>query len=141
MQVIYRKNPDEISSASRTDSGPLTDGKTKRTSKREKEHKSFNNEFCRDFFKSENMKKAFCLLIDLIYSAFDAETLCKKFKFRCCSKNHSDECCHKWVELRDYFTNLYFPELELQRSPLLIYSNNESNLAMGTEDIDEMIEI
>jgi hypothetical protein len=115
--------------------------KRKGRQKEKKNTKALITSFVETFFKSENMKKAFFILIDLIYSAFDAETLCKKFKFRCCSKNHSDECCHKWVELRDYFTNLYFPELELQRSPLLIYSNNESNLAMGTDDIDEMIEI
>jgi hypothetical protein len=101
---------------SKTESGPITDGKSKRMSGNAKDsQRSFNGTFCKNYFESELIRESFSVYIDLIFSNFDPEVLCGKFEFRCCrEENHGIECLQKWVSLLQYLKIDMIDELGLK---------------------------
>lgn len=115
IQEIYRKDPGSITSKSKTDDGPLTDGKSKRKTHAEG-YRSFNNAFCKEFFRNNLMRDAFNYIIELIYCDYTPTRCCEKFKFNCCNmrNNHCNECDEKWFRLREYFRLAYFRDLDVE---------------------------
>ncbi|OMJ66735.1 hypothetical protein SteCoe_36329 [Stentor coeruleus] len=114
IQEIYRKNPNLVDVKSKTVDGPLTDGKSKRDVQSEG-YRSFNNAFCKEFFKNSLMRKAFHFIIELIYCEYSPKRCCERFKFNCCNMRdpHCFECDEKWSKLREYFRNSYFKDLDV----------------------------
>ena len=97
LQDIYRENTQEIVELSKTYNGPATDGKCKRINK-EISHLSFNNDYCKLFFSEEFNRRAFRVIIELMFLDPDPSTLksSSKFKFYCCPfHEHSEECNRK----------------------------------------------
>ena len=65
--------------------------------------KSYNSNFCSNFFKNKAVRKIFRFYIKLIFLDSDIQKLQKEFNFTCCfKKEHSSECYEKWSQLKDY---------------------------------------
>lgn len=101
---------------SKTESGPRTDGKSKRRLESlENSQRSFNGTFCKTYFQHPSIRESFSAYIDLIFSNFDPESLCEKFEFRCCrEEKHSIECLEKWTRLMNYLKIEMIEELGLK---------------------------
>ena len=107
-----KSNQKALNLLSKTDSGPATDGKSKRIQKK-MQKRSFNDFFVRDYFSDAVVKESFMLYIVFKFSDMDAGKLCEGFKYYCCKSNrHSDECLSKWKSLKDFFFDYMFRDLE-----------------------------
>ena len=98
---------DALKAYSLTETGPLTEGKSKRE-KNNSIAKSFNNTYCKEFIQNPIVKQGFELYIKAIYTGKSCEELCKYFQFRCCDNIVHDEICkQKWLNVEIYsYTNL-----------------------------------
>lgn len=68
-----------------------------------KEFKSYNISFCKMFFEMPEVREAFHLYVNYIFSDYDCDRLCKEFNFQCClSEKHSHVCEKKWRELKEF---------------------------------------
>ena len=79
------------------------------------EFKSFNNRYCKDFFTDDIIRKAFKIIVQLIFSNFEPSVLSEKIKFKCCNstESHPRQCYEKWEELLDYLCNQYFKDIDI----------------------------
>ena len=104
---------DEFEEKSKTEAGPITDGKAKRTEETVKDSfRSFNASFCKAYFENPGIRESFSLYIDLIFSNFDPQVLSNKFEFRCCrNETHSLDCLEKWASLMGYLKGEMIREL------------------------------
>lgn len=114
LEKIYLENKQEMDDTSKTESGPKTDGISKRKVKTKNLEKSFNLTFCQRYFKSSAVLKSFYYYVDLVFYKLDAELLCKKFDFRCCEGNHLPECIEKWLILKQYIRVMMIEELDIE---------------------------
>ena len=116
VKYIYLNGPSFVKKIAATDSGPVTDGKSKRKKElNSSKFKSFNNQYCRDFFKSSILRKAFFLIFELMICNFDPSVLKVKFKFYCClSDTHGVECYKSWIGLKEYLITKYFKDLDVE---------------------------
>ena len=97
-----------------TASGPLTDGKSKRTGECGQVARSFNNQFCTAFFQDPDVREAFNYYTQWMFSIDDPADLVNRFILRCCSKPvHTIECNLKWLRLKYFFNHLMLAELGL----------------------------
>jgi hypothetical protein len=109
---------EELEIISATDSGPLTDGKNKRSAADPNALKSFNNNFCKSYFNSKAVRESFYLMAELVFNNFDPEVLIKKFGFYCCSRMfHTLECFEKWMLLKFYLQEEIFSTLGVDKVP------------------------
>ncbi|OMJ71960.1 hypothetical protein SteCoe_29694 [Stentor coeruleus] len=114
MKKIYDDNIQFFVHLSKTEAGPKTDGKARRQVISESIPKSFNNNFCSEYFQPECVRESFYYYVLLIYAKFDAGLLIEKFQFFCCKDDdHSVKCIDKWMMLKDYITIFMFTELNL----------------------------
>ena len=88
----------------------------------DREHKSFTNRFCKEFYDHAFTREIFTILLNIIYSASHPKNLCDKFKFMCCFSSHTSECEEKWNVLREYLMMSYFLDIEAS-----IKEENEGN--------------
>mmetsp|Transcript_19465 Transcript_19465/g.19479 ORF Transcript_19465/g.19479 Transcript_19465/m.19479 type:complete len:227 (-) Transcript_19465:139-819(-) len=116
LETCYFKNQEELDLISRTESGPKTDGISKRKGRARSLEKSFNMSFCVRYFSSVAVLESFHYYIELIFLKLDPELLCRKFDFRCCSSTHQPECFEKWLILKHYIKVMMIEELGV--SPL-----------------------
>jgi hypothetical protein len=116
LKKLVLENQTIFSTLSKTEAGPLTDGRAKRLSGSEKSSsKSFNFNFCKDYFSIPIVRESFFHYINLIFVNFNPTILCKKFEFYCCRfELHSIECMEKWNELYKYITQDMIEELTLE---------------------------
>lgn len=140
-QDHYADNTYELDFVSKTDSGPLTDGKAKRSDpKKVKDaESSFNNSFCKEYFSTQAVRESFFLFIELAFSSLDPEDLKKKFGFKCCEMTiHTLICIDKWLILKFYLQDEIFKTLELTKpqGSFELSRNLPSIIAIG-----ELIEI
>ena len=121
MIKIINKDCGLLSKISKTEEGPITDGRAKRsTESLALSEKSFNAAFCKAYFANSNVRESFFQYINLIFVDFEPKTLCKKFDFACCRKvKHSVECVEKWGELYRYITQDMIEELACE--PFVTY--------------------
>ena len=121
MIKIINKDSSLFTNMSRTESGPITDGRAKRSAESmQNSEKSFNAAFCKVYFSNVNVRESFFQYINLIFVDFDPATLCKKFDFMCCRGNtHSVQCMEKWGELYRYITHDMIEELSCE--PFVAY--------------------
>jgi hypothetical protein len=67
------------------------------------EFKSYNISFCKMFFEMPEVREAFHLYVNYIFSDYNCERLCEEFNFQCClSEKHSKNCENKWRELQEF---------------------------------------
>lgn len=112
MAEMYRRHEAFLQQLSATEAGPLTDGKHKPHVKElQPQAKSFNNEFCRNFFSSWEVQEYNRLFCDLVYDAPPA-SLCSKLKLRCCAdSNHSTACVEVWANVKHFAARGMLEEL------------------------------
>ncbi|CAG9328702.1 unnamed protein product [Blepharisma stoltei] len=111
LENCYFKNKEELDLISRTESGPKTDGISKRKGRTQSLEKSFNMSFCIRYFSSAAVLESFHYYIELIFLKLDPELLCRKFDFRCCTGGHQPECFEKWLILKHYIKVMMIEEL------------------------------
>jgi hypothetical protein len=116
IKQLYENHPEEFDDISKTESGPITDGKTKREDNEFKRtEKSFNSRFCEEYFRSMNVRESFSVYLELIFCHFDPEVLSEKFEFSCCRmEKHSVECLEKWLFLKDYLKDDMIKEVRCE---------------------------
>ncbi|OMJ74917.1 hypothetical protein SteCoe_26056 [Stentor coeruleus] len=117
-QDQYADNIQQLDLVSKTDAGPLTDGKSKRPNQKKGKdtESSFNNTFCREYFSTQAVKESFFIFIELIFSDFNPEELKKKFGFKCCQMTiHTLVCYDKWMVLKFYLQDEIFKTLEIDK--------------------------
>jgi len=115
LKDIYNKNQNVLEVESQTESGPMTDGKSKRNTN--PAQKSFNTEYIRFYFRNEPVKQSFFYFVELVFSDPNPEILCEKFGFCCClsqtPQEHSYKCCKNWEELKTYVQIKMLEDLEI----------------------------
>mmetsp|Transcript_12766 Transcript_12766/g.18639 ORF Transcript_12766/g.18639 Transcript_12766/m.18639 type:complete len:260 (+) Transcript_12766:1046-1825(+) len=99
---------------SKTEKGPKTDGKNKRTNNDFVPYNSFNDNFCRWYLQELCLRKSFYFYIELIFSDLNPEMLCRKFDMRCCDYLHTENCVKVWKGLKFYVQNKMIQELGLE---------------------------
>lgn len=113
---------------SKTEEGPLTDGKTK--NKSNNFERSYNTSFCIRYFQVPEVVASFLLMIDILFADRNPDGLCKIFKYYCCGKKeHSRNCLDSWELLFEFYTVHFLAEIEKSAREI---KNNE----MHCEAID-----
>ena len=93
----------QLSSIARTDSGPLTDGRSKRKKPAEDTQRTFNDNFCKEYFESEEVRRSWHMYIDLMFCQTSCNGLSEKLGILCCDEeDHSIECENKWSMMKEY---------------------------------------
>ena len=122
---IYQNNSEFFLDKSRTEAGPLTDGKTKRNDFGLPVTRSFNDSFCKYYFEYECIRKSFVLFVQLVFCDFDIKELSQKFNFDCCgNQKHEISCFEKWLSLKEYITGIMMVGVE--RQPVVKYAQFDS---------------
>jgi hypothetical protein len=89
---------------SRTDTGPQTEARSQRTI--ESNSKSFNDQFCRQFFSESFVREAYSLFVQVVFACLDCKVLIRKFGFKPKvhrnSRTDSIECEENWNKLKTY---------------------------------------
>lgn len=116
LKQIYENHSNELDEISKTEAGPITDGKTKREDREAKRtEKSFNSKFCEEYFSSSCVRESFSVYLELIFCQFDPSVLCERFEFCCCrAKKHCVDCVEKWLVLKDYLKDDMIKEVKCQ---------------------------
>lgn len=130
--LIYQNNEFKCKEISKTQSGPGTDGKSKRPKSQQAKRKSFNNAFCSEFFSSKIVQQAFIIIIDAIFADRDISVLCYKFNIFCCDLHREQwkasrkniiirviealECQKKWADLKEFLTNKFISGMKSKPS-------------------------
>ncbi|OMJ70813.1 hypothetical protein SteCoe_21876 [Stentor coeruleus] len=126
-QDHYADHTSELDEVSKTESGPLTDGKARRDYSKVKldTENSFNNKFCKEYFTSQAVRESFCIFIELVFSKIDPEDLNEKFGFSCCQRRlHNLDCYDKWMILKFYLQDEMFATLDYCKPEINIESND-----------------
>jgi hypothetical protein len=65
---------------------------------------SFSNAYLAELFQEE-VVLMLPLYLRLVFGNYNAETLCTKFKFRCCQSEHSNACNKLWKKFESWLKN------------------------------------
>ncbi|CAG9322488.1 unnamed protein product [Blepharisma stoltei] len=110
----FHKYEEELTPISQTENGPKTDGKSKRKEKPDEIAKSFNSEFCKDYFAPYGVRETYYYYIELLFADLNPRILCNKFEFNCCRGNHSKQCLEKWLLMKKYISQYMIKDLQLE---------------------------
>ena len=92
MITFHQENLETLSDFSKTD-----------TKLSDQTFKSYNSNFCSNFFKNKAVRKIFRFYVKLIFLDSDIQKLQKEFNFTCCfKKEHCADCYEKWNQLKEY---------------------------------------
>ena len=147
MKQLYITNQSELDSISKTESGPVTDGRSKRDKDSIKSsEKSFNSSFCKAYFHSKSVRDSFGVYLDLVFSLFDPRVLSEKFEFYCCrSELHSVDCLEKWVSLMEYLKTDMLTEVGCEpvenNNMIVSFPKFEDFIEFNPECSDEEVDI
>ncbi|CAG9321927.1 unnamed protein product [Blepharisma stoltei] len=114
MKKHYFSNEGELELVSKTESGPKTDGRSKRTAKEQASQNSYNSLFCREYFQSAAVRQSFFYYVEYLFSYLNPEDLCEKFDLRCCKNEHDGKCIQKWLILKKYLSYHMIEDLGLE---------------------------
>ena len=90
--------------------GPCVDH---RRSGRKTGHNTYNNSYMREIFREREVREAYSLYVQLLFSRDQPEGLCKRFKVECCGESsHGDECGRKWGEFRKVLVEFLGAEVD-----------------------------
>ena len=115
LRADYQLSEENLSEIARTEQGPATDGVAKRAKSTDdkKPERSFNNEYCRNYFGSIGVRRSFGIYCEVLFASGDLKMLGKKFQLDCCaSKNHTELCKQKWEDFKVYLHTNMILELE-----------------------------
>lgn len=132
---------------SKTEAGPKTDGKTKRNTGENNIPKSFNEKFCKRYFQPVQVRESYFYYTEYIFSEFEPDVLCKKFKLRCCrAPEHSSECLNAWNLLKFYVQKIMLDNLDVEPWMSIESTNDLSqsqrhSKSMTETKIDEIIDM
>ncbi|OMJ91167.1 hypothetical protein SteCoe_6335 [Stentor coeruleus] len=77
-----------------------------------KEFKSYNISFCKMFFEMPEVREAFNLYVNYIFTDYDCKRLCKEFNFKCCLyEKHGYDCEKNWRKLKEFILRDMINEL------------------------------
>ena len=79
----------------KTQCGPITDGPNKSARKR-KTANSFNDDYIKEFFGDEDVRRCWHLFIELVFSDYTCDMKCLRFNIKCCTGGHSEDCYKYW---------------------------------------------
>ena len=112
--TIVNKKSSVFQEFSKTEAGPKTDGKSKRKSPAKPIEKSCNDAFCKFFFGTNEIKEAFHLYIEFLFSNCNSDNLCKTFKYLCCHEAiHTELCAENWLKLKEFFQKIMLEDLQI----------------------------
>ncbi|OMJ70277.1 hypothetical protein SteCoe_31789 [Stentor coeruleus] len=78
----------------------------------DKETRSYNLKFCKMFFERLEVREAFQLYIEFLFSDYDYLRLCREFNFQCCrTLRHTQQCGKRWEELKHFILNDMMEEI------------------------------
>lgn len=64
--------------------------------------KTIENECCSMYLNEFAFRKSFILFVNFVFMDKDIESLCKRFKFRCCGDEKHLRCAEKWEQMHRY---------------------------------------
>ncbi|OMJ95163.1 hypothetical protein SteCoe_1537 [Stentor coeruleus] len=126
-QDHYADHASDLDEISKTESGPLTDGKARRKNSKTKldTENSFNNTFCKEYFTSQSVRESFCIFIELVFTKIDPDCLKERFGFSCCQgRLHNLDCYDKWMILKFYLQDEMFVTLDYCKPDINIENND-----------------
>lgn len=126
-QDHYADHTSDLDEISKTESGPLTDGKSRRKNPQAKldTENSFNNSFCKEYFSTQSVRESFCIFIELVFSKIEPDGLKEKFGFSCCrGRLHNLDCYDKWMILKFYLQDEMFVTLDYCKPDINIENND-----------------
>lgn len=102
--------------AGKTENGPNTDGKSKRKGKAKEQ--SYNDSFCKLFFRDQIILNAFMQFVELVFSERDCKILERKFEFRTVfhKANNCNHCEDTWLKLKSYISHQMIADLYEKQS-------------------------
>jgi hypothetical protein len=114
LRVFIKMNEDEFFYISKTESGPNTDGKNKR--KEQAQYLSWNNQYFKQFFSSDIVKRGYLLYVKIVFRDIKCEVLRVFFKLdpvshiskKCCN----ERCLESWKELERYYSKTILTNLK-----------------------------
>lgn len=85
LKFAVLSHQEKLKILSQTIVGPLTEAQSKRKSEEKQGlSKSFNNNYCKQYFSTPEIKETFQKYIDYLFYGATLDDLCKKFRIRCC---------------------------------------------------------
>ena len=121
--------------------GPATDGKVIR--KRDRldvpEFRSFNDDYCRRFYSSEEVRQFHFHYLQLVYgvSGIDVNDVSRRLSVSCCSGCHTVHCVNVWEQVRHYVMFGMLEQLGIE--PYRCDDNFDVSMT-GYEDEFEMLD-
>ena len=116
-----REHQEHIKNISKTESGPKTDGKTKKRGSLNLT-KSHNDTFCKEFFEARLVRILYSKYLDTVFSDISCMILQKKFEYSPHSasslssrKACSEECEEKWKLFESYLRNDMLKDIGLNQ--------------------------
>jgi hypothetical protein len=78
--------------------------------------KSFNNRFCKEFFRMEQVREVFKIMLQILFFSMKPNVLCSKFAFNCCEKGENDrhgaKCSKVWEDFKIYLQYFYLEDID-----------------------------
>lgn len=103
---LVEENKELLAPLGSTCEGPATDGKIIRQRQRlgAAQHLSFNDDYCKRFYKHEVIRQFHYHFMQLVYGvrSVDVAEVTKKLKVFCCSGGHDGRCEETWGRVRQY---------------------------------------
>lgn len=94
-----------------TENGPGTEGKSKKLPKTiNSEPKTFNDQYCRNFFSDSTLRYAFSLYLDVVFGHFECENLTNRFNFQAIGRSEAEKM-ESWGQLKEYLYHGLYREL------------------------------
>jgi hypothetical protein len=95
--------------------GPVNEIMKKKKMKLDHLEKSFNGNFCKEYFNKIETRESYYYYIEYLFSDFDCTKFIKKFGFKCCNDiNHSINCYLKWALLKKYCSEIVLEDLNIE---------------------------
>jgi hypothetical protein len=129
-KLVTEADP-QIVKLSKTENGPLTDGKNRRLLENPNNLscKTWNDDSVKVYFSNQCIRDSFKLYIDVIFAIMDCDELCCRFGFSCCqSKTHLARCTEAWSELhyqlKNEFINIHLENHQAENACEEVKNNN-----------------
>ena len=115
---LVEENKELFATLGSTCEGPATDGKIIRKRQRLEaaKHLSFNDDYCKRFYKHKVIRQFHYHFMQLVYGvrAVDVENVTTKLKVFCCSGGHDGRCEDTWKRVREYVMVEMIEQLDLE---------------------------
>lgn len=77
--------------------------------------RSFNTDFCKKYFFSEQARESFYYFVEYLFSDLDPNMLSKSLGFTCCDQEkHQLDCAYKWLLMKRYANYFLVEDLKMK---------------------------